>query len=104
MMSTGRNLSPKPTPGRRRWLFFLTGWTVFALVAVWWLWRRAGRPVISTSWSLGGNATAEATPLEHLANWFRLADLNFHRIYPWILLAPYVVVLGNSPGDRANGA
>ncbi len=73
---------------------FYTGWTLFVLVALWGLWRRTGGPMTRTSWSVGGGAAMEATPLELLANWFSLADLNLHWVYPWILFAPYVAWLG----------
>jgi len=31
---------------------------------------------------------------ERIGTWFKLVDLNFHGIYPWIFLAPYVLWLG----------
>ena len=32
---------------------------------------------------------------ERLRDWFKLAHLNFHWLYPWVLLAPYVVWLAS---------
>ncbi len=64
-------------------------------LAVWWLKARGEMPQSYSSWFGGGSATAGTTLLERAGNWLKLADLNFRRIYPWILLAPYVVWLGS---------
>ncbi len=71
------------------WRIFFAAWTLFVVSVAWWLWHRAGRPISSASWSVR-DLGAGAPALDRLANWFKLADLNFHRVYPWILLAPYV--------------
>jgi two-component sensor histidine kinase len=88
------NSSPEAARRRRRWGIFFAGWTVFVSLAVWWLWRRAEMPDASPNWFAEGNAAGNASLAERIGNWFRLADLNFHRAYPWILLAPYVAWLG----------
>jgi Histidine kinase len=78
-------------PARRGlgWRIFFAGWTLFALWAVWWLWHRAGKPIASASWSVLDLGPG-AAPRDRWANWLKLADLKFHRIYPCLLLAPYV--------------
>jgi two-component sensor histidine kinase len=73
---------------------FFAGWTVFVSLAVWWLVRRAGAATASPGWFIEGDAAANTSLVERIGNWLKLADLNFHHIYPWILLAPYVAWLG----------
>src|SRR5580658_7415177 len=77
---------------RRLGLLFLAAWTVFAAFAVWWLVRQSGA-AINSDWILEGDALSNASLAERLGNWFRLLDLNFHALYPFILLAPYVIWL-----------
>jgi two-component sensor histidine kinase len=81
---------------RRRRLcgIFLAGWTVFASLAVWWLVRRAGTANVTPVWIIEADALSNASLAERIGNWFKLVDLNFHGIYPFILLAPYVICLG----------
>jgi two-component sensor histidine kinase len=61
---------------------------------VWWLKARGEMPQSYSGWFGGGGATVNATLLERVGNWLKLADLNFRRVYPWVLLAPYVAWLG----------
>ena len=86
--------SPSAARRRLRWAIFFAGWTVFASLAVWWLVRRAESADPGTSWFFEGDAAANASFAERIGNWLKLVDLNFHGIYPWILLAPYVAWLG----------
>jgi two-component sensor histidine kinase len=81
---------------RRRRLYgiFLAAWTVFAFLAVWWLVRRAGAANVTPVWIIEADALSSATLAERIGAWFKLVDLNFHGIYPFILLAPYVICLG----------
>ncbi len=88
------NSSPEAARKRVRWGIFFAGWTVFASLAVWWLVRRADTANASPSWFIEGDAAANTSLAERIGNWLRLVDLNFHGIYPWILLAPYVAWLG----------
>ena len=77
-----------PRPLRRLGSFFAL-WTVFAGLALMWLLRHDGAGL---AWKAD---SAGPVPLSQgAANWFRLADLNFHGVYPWILFAPYVLWLG----------
>jgi two-component sensor histidine kinase len=82
-----------PVRRRWRWTFFIA-WTVFVTLAVWWLTTRGATPQSYAAWFGGGGTGGNATFLERVGNWLKLADLNFRRIYPWILLAPYVAWLG----------
>jgi two-component sensor histidine kinase len=73
----------------RRFLLFMVVWTIFVGLALWWLLR----PAVSEGAVPLIMHRGDATPLsfaERVRDWFRLADLNFQRIYPWILLGPYV--------------
>ncbi len=88
------NSPPEAARTRRRWRIFFAGWTVFVALAVGWLLRRAEMLNADSTWVFAGDAAANATLLERIGNWFKLADLNFHRAYPWVLLAPYVAWLG----------
>jgi two-component sensor histidine kinase len=88
------NGSPDAAQRRLRWGIFFAGWTAFVALAVWWLVRRAGAASASPGWFIEGDVAANASLAERIANWLKLADLNFHHIYPWILLAPYVAWLG----------
>ncbi len=56
--------------------------------------RRAGAVNTGPSWFLEGDATSNVSLGERIGNWLKLVDLNFHGIYPWILMAPYVGWLG----------
>ncbi|HEY3855456.1 MAG TPA: sensor histidine kinase [Verrucomicrobiae bacterium] len=72
---------------RRRWvLLFFAAWTVFACAVVWWLTHRSEESV-NPNWVISGD-TIQTTP-ERISNWFKLFDLNFRGIYPFILLTPY---------------
>jgi two-component sensor histidine kinase len=88
------NSPPEAARSRRRWGIFFAGWTVFTALAVCWLIRRAGDANATASWFVEGDAAANASLAERIGNWLKLVDLNFHGIYPWILLAPYVAWLG----------
>ncbi|HEY3863864.1 MAG TPA: histidine kinase [Verrucomicrobiae bacterium] len=65
---------------------------MFAIVAVWWLLFRADAGA-GRSWIVEDDA-AKTSLAERVGDWFKLANLNFHGIYPWVLLAPYVAWLG----------
>ncbi len=73
---------PEAARKRRRWGIFFAGWTVFAALAVWWLIRRAGDANAGPSWFVEGDTAAHASLGERIGNWLKLADLNFHGIYP----------------------
>jgi hypothetical protein len=84
-----------PDPARekarqRRALLFLAVWTIFVLVTVWWLIRTAQEPEGATSWVIHAGDTVHQSWTERARDWFRLVNFNFQRIYPWVLLGPYV--------------
>jgi two-component sensor histidine kinase len=68
-------------------------WSVVVALSVWWLSRSGGAEGGGQGWFVRGGDSAGASLQESLRNWFKLAHLNFHWIYPWALLAPYVVWL-----------
>jgi two-component sensor histidine kinase len=84
------NGSPEAARRRGRWGIFFVGWSVLVAVAVRWLLRRAELTSVSPYWLAGGKASLG----DRVGDWLRLVDLNFHQIYPWILLAPYVAWMG----------
>src|SRR5665213_434871 len=84
-------ISPKTR--RRRWtLAFFCAWTVFAALAVVWMLRRSSETGLGFGESWPGEGPSAAS--QRISDWFKLADLNFHGSYPWILLAPYVFWCG----------
>ena len=48
-----------------------------------------------TGWIMEGGGEARTSFAQRIANWFKLVDLNFHGLYPWVLLAPYTIWLGS---------
>jgi hypothetical protein len=72
----------------------MAGWTLFAAVALWWLVRATGEPSGPTSWVFHPGDSIHQSWTERARNWFRLVNFNFQRIYPWVLLGPYVAWLG----------
>jgi signal transduction histidine kinase len=77
---------------RRLGLLFLAVWTTFAGAGMWWLTHRSDSAP-NPSWIITGNAAQNVSLVERIGNWFKLLDINFHGIYPFILLAPYVAWL-----------
>jgi anti-sigma regulatory factor (Ser/Thr protein kinase) len=78
---------------RRRWTLFFAAWTAFAIIAAWRLALR-GSPGDSGASLIIDHGNASQTSLgEQIRVWLRLADLNFHGAYPWLLFAPYVLLL-----------
>lgn len=93
---------PTPIPSqrndrseRRRWLLlcFFAVWSVAVVLSLWWLSRSSGAEGGGQGWFVRGGDSAGASLHESLRNWFKLVHLNFHWIYPWALLSPYVVWL-----------
>jgi hypothetical protein len=87
--------SPDAARRRLRWRIFFAGWTVFAALATSWLVRRSTAANVNASLVISADTLATAPLAERIEDWFKLADLNFHGMYPWILLAPYVFWLGS---------
>jgi len=75
-------------------LLFFGLWTVFVIFVIWWLGRV--EPFTSSSPVLiQGGDTSKLTLLERARDWLKLVHVNFQRIYPWVLFAPYVLWLGS---------
>jgi two-component sensor histidine kinase len=77
---------------RRLSLIALAAWTVFAAIVVWWLPLQPDSTIIP-DWIAGGDVIEPASVADRIGNWFKLLDVNFHGLYPFILLTPYVVWL-----------
>jgi two-component sensor histidine kinase len=76
--------------GKRWWWVALGLWTVFVALALWWLFHsEPGQP--ATTWTVQGGE--DTSFWARTRDWFRMMHLNFQRIYPWILFAPYVLWL-----------
>jgi len=75
---------------RRRavWLFAL-GWTLIAGLALWWLLR--ANPD-SSVFILHGTPSPQVAAGEKFHAWYK-TDLGLQRLYPWVLLGPYVALL-----------
>lgn len=89
--------SPEPArqrPRPRRVMVFLAVWTVLVFLALWWLIRFAGDQGNAASWIFHAGDTGRESFAERARDWFRLVHLNFQRVYPWVLLGPYVAWLG----------
>lgn len=67
----------------RFWLILLSIWTPLALAAGWWLWHMEPGPPVVVRAGVEQGAGA----------WWKLFHRNFHPVYPWLLLAPYVFFL-----------
>jgi len=74
---------------RRLWGIFLAGWTIFASIAVWWLPLQADSAIVP-DWIVNGDVISQASLADRIGNWFNLLDVDFHGVYPFILLGPYV--------------
>lgn len=73
-------------------LFFAV-WTAFAVMAAWRL-ALPGSPGDSGAPLIIDRGSASQTSLDdQIRVWLKLADLNFHGAYPWLLCAPYVLFL-----------
>ncbi len=77
---------------RRVCLIFLAAWTLFVAIVVWWLPLQPDSMLIPDTFAEGG-IVQTASAADHILNWFKLLDVNFHGLYPFILLTPYVIWL-----------
>ena len=93
-VSTKTNaLSEATRPSRRRhavWMFVLV-WTLFVGLALWWLLRGNAGPTV---WIVHDADSVQRTAGERFHGWFK-ADLGFERIYPWLLLGPYIALVAS---------
>jgi signal transduction histidine kinase len=93
MPSDSPNLASQKSR-QRRVLVFMAGWTLFVVVALWWLFRVEGEQGGATSWVFHAGDSIHQSWTERARDWFRLVNFNFQRIYPWVLLGPYAAWLG----------
>src|SRR5947209_5546261 len=77
---------------RRTILVFFVLWTVFVIFVLWWLLRGDDGRSASAVLIQGGD-TSKLSFFERARDWLKLVHVNFQRIYPWILFAPYVLWL-----------
>src|SRR5258706_5981801 len=83
----------RPLRRRRVVVACIVAWTVLAGLALWWLLRASAGPsmlIIHQGDSLQNSLQPAATERFHA--WFK-ADMGIQRVYPWILLGPYVALL-----------
>src|SRR5262245_27023031 len=71
-------------------LVCLVLWTIFVALALWWLWRQGAHDSGPAAWVVQDADSPHKAFAERARDWFRLAHLNFQRIYPWVLFGPYV--------------
>src|SRR5690348_7300046 len=77
---------------RRRALWAcVVGWTVFVGVVVWWLLRGHAGPTV---WIVHDPDALQRGAGARFRGFFK-ADLGFERIYPWLLLGPYVALVAS---------
>jgi len=69
-------------------------WTAGVVCALWWLLRDHAGDSSQAAWIMHDSNTPKPWT-ETTRDWFRLAHLNFQRIYPWILFGPYALWLGS---------
>jgi len=68
-------------------------WTFLVGLALWWLLQPGSTGEGARTWVMHRGDAAPQPLGEKVRDWFRLVDLNFQRVYPWILLGPYVACL-----------
>jgi two-component sensor histidine kinase len=64
-------------------------WTVFVALALWWLLRGGSGPAV---YVIHDGAPRPQATFEKFRAWSR-ADLGIERVYPWVLLGPYVALI-----------
>src|SRR6267154_512243 len=87
-MSSGAGVTMSPSR-RRIMLLAAAAWTVFVCLALWFILRGSS---VSSVWIVHEADSAQPSMAERFHAFFR-ADLGLQRIYPWILLSPYVCLL-----------
>jgi two-component sensor histidine kinase len=86
-------LAQKARPTRRRHVVLLFGlaWTVFVGLALWWLLRGDSGPSV---YIIHDGTSAPHATFEKFRAWSK-ADLGVQRVYPWVLLGPYVALIAS---------
>jgi len=73
----------------RKLLIGLSIWTVFVMVALWWIWRGHSAPSV---WIAPAPEAVQPAVAEKFRAWFK-TDLGLQRVYPWLLFGPYVALI-----------
>src|SRR2546426_188039 len=78
-------------PSRRRGVVLpcVIAWTVFTGLALWWLVRADTGPSV---WIIHEGDSIQPAAAQRFMSWFK-TDIGFRRVYPWVLLGPYVALL-----------
>ena len=79
----------RPLRRRRVVLSCVVVWTVFAGLALWWLLGMNTGPSV---WIIHEGDTLQPAGHQKFTSWFK-TDIGFQRLYPWVLLGPYVPLL-----------
>ncbi|SPE61894.1 membrane hypothetical protein [Verrucomicrobia bacterium] len=79
----------RPWWPRRLTPLLVAGWTAFVALALWWLLGGHGGPSL---WIL--HESGQPAVGEQVQRWFRI-DTGFERVYPWVLLGPYVALVAS---------
>ncbi len=64
-------------------------WTVFVGLALWWILRANTGPSV---WIIHEGGSLQPVGTQRFMSWFK-TDIGFQRVYPWVLLGPYVALL-----------
>jgi two-component system, LytTR family, sensor kinase len=81
-----------PQPRDRLFRLGFALWTALVILALWWLLRSGSHDGGGATWVMHEGDSPKSL-IERTRDWFRLAHLNFQRIYPWVLFGPYVAWL-----------
>ena len=76
---------------RRVVLWCVVAWTVFTGLALWWLFRANAGPSV---WVVQEGDSLQPAAVERFHAVFK-ADIGLQRVYPWVLLGPYVALLAS---------
>jgi two-component sensor histidine kinase len=91
-MPDNKSSSTETKPRRYwSWPMFMALWTVLVMLALWLLIRLRAQMASSAPVIVHAADAAQTAFGQKLRDWLMLAHLNFARVYPWILCAPYVL-------------
>src|SRR3954467_1815959 len=74
---------------------FLVLWMAFVGLALWWLFHLSREMASSPPVLVHAGDSSQIPFGQRVHEWLMLAHLNFARIYPWVLFAPYVLWLAS---------
>src|SRR4030095_782350 len=64
-------------------------------LALVWLLRGGGQDLGPADWVIQ-DGDSPKTAFGRARDWFRLAQLNFQRLYPWVLFGPYAIWIAST--------